>query len=131
MKYISFSFYQQDNDLKLRKIFVISIICELESKVCVLFVMFCIWKICRVYMLSTLIPRSVSFRLKNDLYCGVHTFASMAPKDRVLKHYRNTPRQEFFRLCKLCGQSAPMIIAYVDSTKLKNMGACWPFLLPG
>lgn len=122
MKYISFSFYQQDNDLKLRKIFVISFICELESKVCVLFVMFCVWKICRVYMLSTLIPRSVSFRLKNDLYCGVHTFASMAPKDRVLKHYR---------ICKLCGQSAPMIIAYVDSTKLKNMGACWPFLLPG
>lgn len=74
---------------------------------------------------------SVSFRLKNDLYCGVHTFASMASKVRVLKSYRNTPRQEFFRLCKLCGQSAPMIIAYVDSTKLKNMGACWPFLLPG
>lgn len=74
---------------------------------------------------------SVSFRLKNDLYCGVHTFASMASKVRVLKSYRNTPRQEFFRLCKLCWQSAPMIIAYVDSTKLKNMGACWSFLLPG
>lgn len=77
MEYISFSIYQQGNDLKLRKIFFISFICELESKVCVLFVIFCAWETCWVYTLSKLIPQKVSFRLKNDLYYGVHTFASV------------------------------------------------------